>query len=198
VLWADEAKSCSSAGSAARSSTSLEERIRHVCGWRGECSSAGRRAYATARKRTALGGDAVENLVDRGDELVDSLAFERGDDVVVVDADSVELVELALIHRSHVPIPARAMRTGVRSMRFPFIRARVLAISSTGQALTPRSSGGKLIVDASPGGVRVRVLEDVERVGARLHQELEPIMRAVVADDDGDRVRLLCPEERNP
>jgi hypothetical protein len=52
---------------------------------RGESSDAGRGAYATARRERRLVAMPSRNLVDRRDELVDSLAFERGADVVGVD-----------------------------------------------------------------------------------------------------------------
>jgi hypothetical protein len=72
-------------------STSIFHLIGSVCGWRRRVLRRWPWRLRDRAERTALGGDAVENLIDRGDELVDALAFERGDDVVVVDADSVEL-----------------------------------------------------------------------------------------------------------
>jgi hypothetical protein len=74
------------------SSTSLAA----YAGGGGASSDAGRGVYATAWSERRLRGDAVENLIDRGDELLNALALERGDDVVVVDADGVELVEQVL------------------------------------------------------------------------------------------------------
>jgi hypothetical protein len=41
----------------------------------------------------ALVGDSFPQLVERGDEGLDSFALERRDDVVVVDSGDVELLE---------------------------------------------------------------------------------------------------------
>jgi hypothetical protein len=41
------------------------------------------------------------------------------------------------------------------------------------------------------------VLEDVERVRAGFHAQLELIVGAVVADENRDGVGVLCPEKRD-
>jgi hypothetical protein len=47
----------------------------------------GRRSLRSRCGVTALSVDLLEQPVEGGDELLDALAFERGDDVFVVDAD---------------------------------------------------------------------------------------------------------------
>jgi hypothetical protein len=53
-------------------------------------------------------------------------------------------------------------------------------------------------VDASPRGVRVRVVEGVKCVDSRLEAEFEPVTGAVVIKENRDGVRVLCPKEPDP
>jgi hypothetical protein len=55
---------------------------------------------------------------------------------------------------------------------------------------------GEPMVDATPRGVRVRVLEGVERVG-RVPRSVRLVVGAVVVDEDRAGVRVLCPEKRD-
>jgi hypothetical protein len=53
------------------------------------------------------------------------------------------------------------------------------------------------MVDATPRGVRVRVLEGVERIGGGFYAQFELVVGAVVADENRDGVCVLCPEKRH-
>jgi hypothetical protein len=46
-------------------------------------------------------------------------------------------------------------------------------------------------------GVRVGVLEGVERIGAGFDAQFKLVVGAVVVDEDRDGVRVLCPEKRD-
>ena len=48
------------------------------------------------------------------------------------------------------------------------------------------------MVDATPRGVRVRVLEGVERIGGGLYAQFELVVGAVVADENRDGVCVLA------
>ena len=50
------------------------------------------------------------------------------------------------------------------------------------------SEVGEPIVDATPRGVRVRVLEGVERIGGGFYAQFELVVGAVVADENRDGV----------
>ena len=79
---------------------------------------------------------------------------------------------------------------------FRRLRARPFTCATLPQRLRRVSEVGEPVVDATPRGVRVRVLEDVERAGARFHAQFELVVGAVVVDEDRDGVRVLCPEKR--
>ena len=50
------------------------------------------------------------------------------------------------------------------------------------------------MVDATPRGVRVRVLEGADRIGGGFYAQLELVVGAVVADENRDGV-CVCPEK---
>jgi hypothetical protein len=56
---------------------------------------------------------------------------------------------------------------------------------------------GESIVDATPRGIRVRVLKGVECVDAGFHAQFELVVRAVLLDENRDGVRILRPEKRD-
>ena len=62
-------------------------------GW--DCGEAVREWHGRTpdRARSALGGDAFEEVVEGNVELLDAFTLEGVDDVVVVDADGVQLAE---------------------------------------------------------------------------------------------------------
>ena len=53
------------------------------------------------------------------------------------------------------------------------------------------------VIDATPRGVCVRVLEGVERIGAGFHAQLKLLVGAVIAHENRDGVRVLCLEKRH-
>ena len=77
---------------------------------------AARRSLSERRPRVELRGDALQQLVEGVEELLDALALERVDDVVVVDACLAELVEERLAPRR---APARACRAPRRGPGTP-------------------------------------------------------------------------------
>src|SRR5262245_28653471 len=103
--------------------------------------------------------------------------------------------------------------SGVRFMRFvpsPMRETSVSPSLSVGVALVPCGVGsisGRLaqvcgpilgaVVDAAPGGVRVGVAVDVDRVDARLDEQLELVIGAVVLHEHGNGVGVRGPPQRD-